>query len=202
MKRHEVLNDLVRAQLGDYVVDALSQDDRLAMERHLEDCDLCRAEVSALREMANALSKPDSASGARPDLWNRIELKLGFKTDPKSVGGGGSEVGAVKFEFSDSGPEWKSAPVAGVEVRVLKVDRSADRVTYEVKMAAGASYPGHAHQGPEECYVLEGDLWVGDVHMNAGDYQHVDAATDHPEQSTDEGCRLLLVSSVADAPLF
>jgi hypothetical protein len=46
--------------------------------------------------------------------------------------------------------------------------------------------------------VLQGDIWVGDVHMRRGDYQRAPAGRRHPVQTTDEGCVLLLVSSLSD----
>jgi quercetin dioxygenase-like cupin family protein len=67
-----------------------------------------------------------------------------------------------------------------------------------VRMAPGSEYPGHRHAGAEECYVLQGDIWVGDVHMRRGDYQRAPAGSRHPVQTTDEGCVLLLVSSLSD----
>jgi quercetin dioxygenase-like cupin family protein len=57
---------------------------------------------------------------------------------------------------------WQSTAAAGVEVRPLHVDPERKYVTMLVKMAPGSSYPGHAHAGLEECFVLDGDLRVGE----------------------------------------
>jgi anti-sigma factor ChrR (cupin superfamily) len=66
-------------------------------------------------------------------------------------------------------------------------------------MAPGTSYPAHRHGGAEECFVLEGDLRVGaDLHMRAGDFQRAEEGSVHPDQTTDHGCVLLIVSSTAD----
>jgi len=67
-----------------------------------------------------------------------------------------------------------------------------------VRMAAGTSWPAHIHAGPEECYVLAGDLRVGELHMHAGDFQRAEAGSRHGVQSTEGGCTLLLVSSLHD----
>jgi hypothetical protein len=48
-------------------------------------------------------------------------------------------------------------------MRLLFVDRDHSRCTALVRMAAGATYSSHVHNGPEECFVLEGDLHVGDA---------------------------------------
>ena len=67
-----------------------------------------------------------------------------------------------------------------------------------VRMAPGSSWPPHRHAGPEECYVLEGDIDVGGTRMTAGSYQRVTAGSEHPRQSTIDGCLLLLISSLHD----
>ena len=72
-------------------------------------------------------------------------------------------------------------------------------VTMLIRMAPGTAYPAHRHGGAEECYVLEGDLHVGDdIVMHAGDYQRAEAGSTHPVQSTRGGCLLLLTSSLRD----
>ena len=67
------------------------------------------------------------------------------------------------------------------------------------RMAAGSEYIPHVHAGPEECYVLEGDLHVGDdIVMHAGDYQRAPAGSVHGVQRTEGGCLLLVSSSMHD----
>jgi quercetin dioxygenase-like cupin family protein len=112
----------------------------------------------------------------------------GFVADPAR---------AFHFVGSDAGA-WEPTGVEGIEARRLSVDRENDRATFLARMAPGTSYPAHRHAGPEECYVLSGDLRVGDLHMHAGDYQRADPGSIHGVQSTDAGCLLLLVSSLDD----
>jgi quercetin dioxygenase-like cupin family protein len=93
---------------------------------------------------------------------------------------------------------WQSTAAAGVEVRPLHVDPERKYVTMLVKMAPGSSYPGHAHAGLEECFVLDGDLRVGEEVLHPGDYQCALEGSKHGVQSTDGGCLLLIVSSQED----
>src|SRR4029077_15255305 len=89
--------------------------------------------------------------------------------------------------------------IEGIDVRRLFVDEGADRVTMLIRMAPGTAYPAHRHGGVEECFVLEGDLEIGEeFEMNAGDYQRMDGGSAHPLQSTRGGCLLLLSSSRHD----
>lgn len=89
----------------------------------------------------------------------------------------------------------------GVEARRLFVDADHDRVTMLVRMAPGTSYPAHVHGGAEECLVISGDLRIGALHMRSGDFQRAEAGSTHVVQSTDEGCVLLIVSSLHDEML-
>ncbi|MGH3762579.1 RskA family anti-sigma factor, partial [Actinophytocola sp.] len=45
----------VHALTGAYVLDAVSDDERAVVERHLGDCGACRQEVAELRETATRL---------------------------------------------------------------------------------------------------------------------------------------------------
>lgn len=97
-----------------------------------------------------------------------------------------------------AGSDWEETGFEGIVARRLFVDPTGGNVTMLVRMAAGTSYPGHRHGGAEECFVLEGDLHTGDVHMHAGDYQRAGEGSVHGDQWTEGGCLLLLRSSQSD----
>jgi anti-sigma factor ChrR (cupin superfamily) len=89
--------------------------------------------------------------------------------------------------------------LAGVSVKKLSVDRQRGFVTMLIRMAAGTAYPSHRHSQAEECLVLEGSLHVGtDIVMEAGDFQRAEAGSVHVPQYTDDGCLLLVTSSLED----
>lgn len=89
--------------------------------------------------------------------------------------------------------------LAGVRVKKLSVDRQRGLVTMLIRMAAGTAYPSHRHSHAEECLVLEGSLHVGtDVVMEAGDFQRAEPGSVHVPQYTDDGCLLLVTSSLED----
>ena len=93
---------------------------------------------------------------------------------------------------------WEDTGVNGVQVRRLFVDPPRNQMTMLVRMEAGSSYPQHIHDGPEECYVLQGDLRVGDKVLRSGDYQRAAPRSRHGIQSTENGCLLFIVSSLTD----
>lgn len=80
--------------------------------------------------------------------------------------------------------------LAGVEIKVLRED--ATTRSYLLRMAAGARLPAHAHSHEEECMVLEGDVWLGEVHARAGDYHLARSGLPHDELRSDSGCLLFL----------
>lgn len=85
----------------------------------------------------------------------------------------------------------------GVAVRLLNLDRERRQFTALMKVEPGGRIPEHAHDGPEECLVLEGELLVGDIRLRAGDYQRVEPGTDHREQWTDTGALLFLTGPLS-----
>lgn len=193
------------AQLQDraeaFVAGLLSETSEEAFRQHLAACELCRARVADLEAVLEGLALAVPAAEPGPRVWEAITAAAApsvqtwrsWEVDDPSSGPLGL------FLRRDDPGDWQPTGVAGVEARQLFCDRDADRVTMLVRMAPGASYPAHVHGGPEECYVLEGDLLVGDaLLMSAGDYQRAETGSTHPVQSTEGGCLLLLHSSLRD----
>jgi len=70
----ELTHDEVAELLGAYALDAVDVDERDAVERHLNECPRCRAEVADHRTVGSFLG---SAGGRAPDgLWDRIAGSL------------------------------------------------------------------------------------------------------------------------------
>jgi len=94
--------------------------------------------------------------------------------------------------------DWEATGVDGVQAKRLFADGERGYVSMLVRMAAGSAYPSHRHAGYEECYVLQGDLRVGETVLSAGDYQRAAGGSVHVVQSTEQGCLLFIVSSQHD----
>ncbi len=142
----------------------------------------------ARAETGSPVAQDASAGGAIRQTWKRwIETSASDDVGP----------GLTVVRKEEAG--WENVGVPGISVRRLAVDGATGRVTMLVRMAAGTSYPTHRHGGREECYVLEGDLHVGDgLRMTAGDFQRAESGSVHPVQSTRGGCLLLIHSSQDD----
>jgi anti-sigma factor ChrR (cupin superfamily) len=210
MNAHEFLDEDLRETAALYVLGSLDETEARGWRLHLVECDVCRREVDSLFASARELVRLAPVEAVPADLWTRVlervrkprvgkgpssgDEKQVWKTwrdSSRRESDGFSFHGAQDGGFEPTGFE-------GVEARQLFVDAANDRVTMMVRMKPGSSYPGHVHAGNEECFVVSGDLRVGDLHMKAGDYQRAEAGSRHVVQKTDHGCVLLLVSSMHD----
>jgi hypothetical protein len=78
------------------------------------------------------------------------------------------------------------APVSpGVDALPLWGDREV--VSMLVRFAPGASVPDHHHALDEDCYVLDGEMFLGDILLRAGDYQFAPAGGGHWGETSDVG---------------
>ena len=69
----------IRNDLAAYAVGALDEEQRAAVERHLEGCALCRAELDELVEAAGALLDPEGP--LRPEVWERVSSTFRRRPD-------------------------------------------------------------------------------------------------------------------------
>ena len=73
----------------------------------------------------------------------------------------------------------------GVEVLPLKGD--SEVVSMLVRFAPGASVADHHHALDEDCLVLEGEMFLGDILLRTGDYQLAPAGGGHFGETSDVG---------------
>jgi quercetin dioxygenase-like cupin family protein len=92
--------------------------------------------------------------------------------------------GQCAFTRADAATPWDDfAP--GIQRRVLWASNGEAALLY--RASAGAQVPGHGHQRDEECLMVEGEVFLGDVLLLTGDYQLAPAGTAHSGVSTDTG---------------
>jgi anti-sigma factor ChrR (cupin superfamily) len=66
------------------------------------------------------------------------------------------------------------------------------------KLGPGARYPAHQHDGPEDVYMIAGDLHIGDEVLRAGDFHHAEAGSVHGVNYSEQGCTILVVLTAQD----
>ncbi|ANE57648.1 cupin domain-containing protein [Methylomonas sp. DH-1] len=84
----------------------------------------------------------------------------------------------------------------GVRKKSLWVEGERESCFY--RLAAGARCPAHSHDTEEECMMLDGDLFIDDLLLRAGDYQLAPAGSVHHEVYTDVGATLFVRGGRSD----
>ncbi len=82
--------------------------------------------------------------------------------------------------------EWITL-MPGIEKKILSEDRKDQVQSYLLKMAPGTSMPAHEHLADEECFMLEGEVMFGGIHLRAGDYHFAPKGSTHEEAFTKTG---------------
>jgi quercetin dioxygenase-like cupin family protein len=72
-------------------------------------------------------------------------------------------------------------------VDVMPLWGSSTITSMLVRFAPGASVPDHRHDVHEDCLMLEGEMFLGDILLRAGDYQLAPAAGGHFSEMSERG---------------
>jgi anti-sigma factor ChrR (cupin superfamily) len=161
-----------------------------AVEAHLAVCAACRAEYDSLQAVVNAL--PDwPAESLRPNasLWNRLASRIEDGAPRAST--------ASSAPFLGEEPEWKDV-APGLSCKIFSIDSARGRISMLVRLAAGTDYPPHTHAGVEELHLLDGELWIDDRKLRAGDYNRAEPGTTDGRVWSEIGCICVLITSVQD----
>lgn len=85
----------------------------------------------------------------------------------------------------------------GVQIKPLYAE--GERISMLVQFEPGASVPAHGHGHGEECLMVAGDLFLGDVLLCQGDFQFAPRGTGHGELQSDVGCVLYFHGAIDPA---
>lgn len=180
---HEGLTADMRERLNLWALDLLGPEEAASLSLHLAaGCPGCDSELKRITDSAATVALDIPLVKPPDSLRARVLASI----KPKDV------------EVVRSGEgRWKQlAP--GVSACRLHYNRERGEITSLLRIEAGASYAPHRHTGPEQCYVLEGEVFDDRNRFGAGDYEYIAAGTTHGAQRTEHGCLLLIISSVHD----
>jgi anti-sigma factor ChrR (cupin superfamily) len=105
---------------------------------------------------------------------------------------------ALMFIQADKAGDWIPLKVPGAWVKLLTMDDTKDYAVVLGKLDAGAKYPAHHHSGPEEIYILSGDLHIGETKLVAGDFHTAAPGSRHEVNHSETGCVILAVLTKRD----
>jgi len=87
--------------------------------------------------------------------------------------------------------EWVQA-LPGAEIKILHQLGDDGPLSYLARLSAGFEMPGHVHELDEECIMLEGDLAMGDIYLETGDYHFSAKGMNHGKHRTEQGALIFL----------
>ena len=157
-------------------------------------------QTTGLLAMATPLARPPRE--LKDKVLRRIESAAGQVDQPATPHPGiaVASLPGLRFLSADDTVGWKQLPVPGAWIKLLSIERERGYAVLLGKLEPGVRYPAHMNVGPEDLYVLTGDLHIGDQMLRPGDFHHADAGSSHVENYSVEGCTLLAVLT-SDHPL-
>lgn len=172
-----------------YALQALPPNEMSAAKAHIDSCQLCQSELESLRPAVNGFASwPADILRPGTSLQARLADRIAADTNQEPV---------LPAAMPWREPDWENV-AAGIDCKLLAIDEQRQRVSMLVRLAPGACYPAHTHAGVEELHLLDGELWIEDRKLLAGDYNYgAPGATDHRVWS-ETGCTCLLVTSTND----
>jgi len=80
-------------------------------------------------------------------------------------------------------------------VHMKRLHREGDARSFLLRLEAGAELPVHRHDADEECLVLEGEVFVGELRVGTGDYHLARGGTTHNTIRSPHGAVLFIRSA-------
>jgi quercetin dioxygenase-like cupin family protein len=192
-----MISEPLQNQASLYVLGALTAEEQSAFESTLrEDAEL-RDLVFKLQRTAGLIAK--SVPQAAPPLPLKAKiLECIAASKPVPPAPPAMTPPTLRFLEAASESGWKPLPLPGAFIKLLSIERERGYAVLLGKIEAGVRYPAHVNAGPEDFYILSGDLVVGNRRLVAGDFHHADRGSEHEVNYSEQGCTLLAVLTTDD----
>ena len=158
--------------------------------------DFLRSMQKTLDRVALAAPPATPPPALKEKVLGRLRARAATGSAPVAEPGAGPPAGLRFLMADDTG--WKPLPLPGAFIKLLSLQPDRGYAVLLGKLDPGVRYPAHANAGPEDFYLLTGDLHVGDHILRPGDFHHADAGSLHAENYSVEGCTLLAVLTTDD----
>ena len=191
-----MIHEQQEEQASLYVLGTLSGVELKEFETELRGNGELRQLVGELQKVADlmALSVPQVAPAAA--LREKVLSRVPSPTQTQPAKAPPVPVGFQFINFDDKG--WKALPVPGAFIKLLSLERERGYAVLLGKLDPGVRYPAHVNAGPEDIYILTGDLHIGERRLGVGDFHHADAGSKHEINYSVEGCTLIAVLTTDD----
>ena len=184
------MNDCEKAELAcAYALDILPTSEVPAVQGHLATCSVCQREVESLQPvLSRFISWPTDVLRPSSSLQTRLAFRIAEETAAPPL---------LPSVQRWSEPQWEQV-APGIECKLLATDTERYRVSMLVRLAPGASYPGHTHAGVEELHLLDGELWIDQRKLFPGEYYHAAPGSNDDRIWSETGCTCVLSTSTRD----
>jgi anti-sigma factor ChrR (cupin superfamily) len=173
----------------DYALGIMPMSEVAAIETHIAACSDCQREMEGLRLVVNRfVAWPTDVLRPATSLHRRLALRIAEET-------GKPPVLPTSQQWSD--PEWEQV-APGIECKLLATDPDRHRISMQVRLAPGATYPGHRHASDEELHLLDGELSIDERKLFPGDYYHAALGSNDDRVWSETGCTCVLITSTRD----
>ncbi|HKS36908.1 MAG TPA: cupin domain-containing protein [Verrucomicrobiae bacterium] len=195
-----MISDKQQEKASLYALGALTATEQRAFEAELSADSELRDFVRDLQRAADliAMSSPvvSPPRELRDKVLRRIETAASASAPAKEPLP--SAFRGFRFLDADDREGWKQLPVPGAWIKLLSLERERGYAVLLGKLEPGVRYPAHTNAGPEDFYILTGDLHIGERRLGPGDFHHADAGSEHSVNHSVEGCTLLAVLTIDD----
>ena len=163
-------------QAAEYVLGTLDLEARRHFAEQISDDPSLQELVDAWEQRLGALEHGVTPVDPPAGLWKKIEAAVNEAPAKPPFG----------ITMRENEGQWEVV-LEGVEKKLLFTDPAAGTESYLLRVAPRTRVPAHHHERAEECLVLEGDLFIGDLRLAAGDYHLALPGSDHPDAWTESG---------------
>ena len=155
--------------------------------------------VRALQQTADKLVLTAPVQAPPPGLKQKVLNRIQAASETaKAVQAVSEATAGLRFVANPAASGWKPLPIAGAWIKLLSFEPQRGYAVLLGKLEAGVRYPAHTNVGPEDFYILSGDLQVSGRSLGPGDFHHAEAGSQHEENYSVDGCTLLAVLTTDD----
>ncbi|MFV2058946.1 MAG: cupin domain-containing protein [Thiohalomonadales bacterium] len=83
-----------------------------------------------------------------------------------------------------------------IEKKILRIDPYNNTEAYLLRVQAGAESSAHLHSQDEHCLLLEGDIMLNGIYLQAGDYHFAPRGSQHSIGSSVQGALLYIQTGI------
>ena len=145
-----------------YALGALDADKARAFEAELCGNSELRALVIELQRTSDLMALASPQAELPTSLRGKVISRIAAGRSPGKppVPPALAALAGLRFEQAAESQGWKPLPIPGAEIKLLSLEKERGYAVLLGRLAPGARYPAHTNAGPEDFFILTGDLVV------------------------------------------